>query len=155
MAAAGALFNRRTGFAVQANRFLALRFAMEKDFDKWNTVKQALDQREQLPVFNEREVWWCSVGMNVGFEIFGKDERFWRPVLVLGKHSRHTFFGLPFGSTIKPNNPRYFALHFRGREGSVLLSQGRTLSSKRLSNKIGKLPHSRFNEIRKAFKSTI
>lgn len=124
---------------------------MSKDFDGWHHIKQSLDLRKDYPLFKEREIWWCSVGMNIGYEIYGKGEKFWRPVLILDKHNRHTFFGLPLTSTTKPGNPYYLPIHFRERDGSVLLSQGRTFSSKRLANRMGSLPESDFADIRNVF----
>ena len=94
---------------------------MQKDFDNWSIIKKLMDEKRRFPTFSEREIWWCSIGMNIGYEIFGKGEKFWRPVLVLDKHNRHTFFGLPLGSTLKPDSPYHFELDFNGRKGSVLL----------------------------------
>lgn len=128
---------------------------MTKDFNGWNNTKQGLDASQRLPTFKEREIWWCSMGVNVGYEIYGKGDKFWRPVLILDKHNRHTFFGLPLTSTIKPDNPYFFPIHFRERDGSVLLSQGRTLSSKRLSNIMGSLPENEFAEIKRCFIATL
>jgi mRNA-degrading endonuclease toxin of MazEF toxin-antitoxin module len=89
--------------------------------------------------------------MNVGFEIYGKAEKFWRPVLILDKHNRHTFLGLPLGSTLKPGSRYHFELDFRDRTGSIMFSQARTLSSKRLSNIMGTLPETKFEEIKQAY----
>lgn len=126
---------------------------MIKGFNGWHIVKQELDTTKKSPLFKEREIWWCSLGMNIGYEIYGKGEKFWRPVLILDKHNRHTFFGLPLTSTVEPDNPYFSPIHFRERDGSVLLSQGRTLSSKRLANRMGSLPENDFEQIRHAFGS--
>ena len=42
----------------------------KKDFDKWNEKKKTIDQKEisDQTFFNEREIWWGSLGLNVGFE---------------------------------------------------------------------------------------
>lgn len=37
-----------------------------KDFDSWNIKKQELDQKGEFFHPKPGEVWWCSVGMNVG-----------------------------------------------------------------------------------------
>ena len=124
-----------------------------KDFDKWNVVKKQIDNNRKIPTFNEREIWWCSIGMNIGFEVFGKDEKFWRPVLILIKHNRNTFFGLPLGSTLKQESRHHYELDFNGRKGSVLLSQGRTLSSMRLSNRMGKISEKKFDGIKEVYKN--
>lgn len=127
---------------------------MEQYFNKWHKVKKSINKLDQLPTYKEREIWWCSVGQNVGFEIYGKGEKFWRPVLILNKHNEFTFLGLPLTSSHKEN--RYcYPLDFQGESGTVLLGQARTFSSKRLSNKMGKLPHKKFDEIKDAFKATI
>src|SRR5690606_11061015 len=43
---------------------------MESDFDRWNTLKKGIDQTEAAPSFvpQEREVWMCALGRNIGFE---------------------------------------------------------------------------------------
>lgn len=127
---------------------------MRTELNEWNKIKKRLQEKRNLPTFNTREIWWCSIGMNVGFEVFGKGEQFWRPVLILDKHNEYTFLGLPLGSKINPTSKYHFQTHFDGRDGSVLLNQARTLSSKRLSNIIGKLPETTFEEIRQAFKNS-
>lgn len=127
---------------------------MIKDFEKWNGVKQSLDLREKTPLFKEREIWWCSVGVNIGFEVLGKGEEFFRPVLILNKHNRHTFFGLPLGSARKKGSIHHFPLDFNGRQGSVFITQGRTLSAKRLANRMGVLPEYTFEEIMQTFKDS-
>ena len=42
----------------------------EKDFEGWHTVKQNLDSRQagSVPGIKEQEIWWCSIGVNVGNE---------------------------------------------------------------------------------------
>ena len=51
----------------------AERGIMDKDFTHWHAVKQQLNQQPPR-TFEEREVWWASVGANVGFEQDGKHE---------------------------------------------------------------------------------
>lgn len=53
-------------------------------FSAWLRVQQRLQHRSAVK-FNEREVWWCAIGVNVGYEIDGKGKDFARPVLVLKK----------------------------------------------------------------------
>ena len=38
-----------------------------------------------MALFHEREVWWCSLGANIGFEQDGGGEDFERPVVILKK----------------------------------------------------------------------
>ncbi len=123
---------------------------MTKNFDDWHILKQALDRHKTPPLFKEREIWWCSIGVNIGYEIFGKDEQFTRPVLVLRKYSKFTFFGLPLTSS-KKDFPSYFPLDFHGKDGSILLDQGRTIDSRRLVRRMGKLNENEAMSIKEAF----
>ena len=47
---------------------------MEKDFDRWNEQKKAVDRTRFTPFVHMREVWWCSLGVNIGAEENGNDE---------------------------------------------------------------------------------
>lgn len=57
---------------------------MPKDFDKWSRNKKLLEEHAYAQLsFHEREIWWCSLGLNLGDEQDGKHQDFERPVLVL------------------------------------------------------------------------
>jgi mRNA interferase MazF len=71
---------------------------MTKDFDLWNNDKKKIDQTNRIFYFNEREVWWCSLGVNVGFEVDGKNQNFVRPILVLKTFGNKTCWVLPMTS---------------------------------------------------------
>ena len=56
-------------------------------FDDWNIIKKDVhssDKNKSL-FFNEKEVWWVTIGINIGLEIYGKGSSFTRPVLILKK----------------------------------------------------------------------
>ena len=50
---------------------------------------------------HEREIWWCSLGVNVGHEEDGKNEQFERPALILKKWSNKTVIILPMTTKTK------------------------------------------------------
>lgn len=56
---------------------------MKKYFWKWHTKKEQLDKTKGSALFHEREVWWCALGVNVGYEQDGGQEDFERPVVIL------------------------------------------------------------------------
>jgi mRNA interferase MazF len=56
---------------------------MEKNFNEWNFLKQNLDKKEKTIFFKERDIWWCSLGLNIGHEENGKNTYFTRPILVI------------------------------------------------------------------------
>jgi hypothetical protein len=69
---------------------------------EWCKVKIVLISAPQKShLFKEREVWWCSIGLNVGDEEFGKGVQFARPVLVFKKLSANLFLGLPLSGQPK------------------------------------------------------
>ena len=121
-----------------------------KDFDTWNREKKIIDSRERShDVFwHQREVWWCSLGINVGVETDGKHENFERPMLIIKKFNADMFWALPLTSR-DHHGPYYFAVRYEGGESTVMLSQIRTVSTKRLIRKIGMISEVDFDAIRK------
>ena len=67
---------------------------MNKDFEAWSKLKITLDCEHNAPVFNEREVWWCCIGVNIGDESNGKNRLHNRPVLVLRKFNKNLLSNL-------------------------------------------------------------
>lgn len=117
---------------------------------EWFDVKLELSQIQNPPMFKEREIWWCSVGLNVGYEVFGKKEIFTRPVLIIRKYIKYTFLGFPLTSKRKDISAHYH-LDFNNRNGSILLDQARVFDVRRLGQKIGRLSNNESEKISKAF----
>jgi mRNA interferase MazF len=120
---------------------------MLKDFDTWNELKKIVDERAQLPYFREREVWWCSLGLNVGHEEDGKHNQYERPVLVLKKFNRELFWALPLSTPI--GSSRYHFALYRNRDeiSYLLLSQLRLISSRRLTRRMYSLDLQQFHSV--------
>ncbi len=118
---------------------------MTRNYVGWYKLKSAIEQR-QAPEFSERDVWWCALGANIGHEEDGKHDNFERPVLVLRKFSKDLFVGVPL-TTTKRDTAFYYAVTVAGIDSSVILSHQRTLSSKRLLRKVGRVIGSDFQEI--------
>ena len=136
---------------------------MEKDFDTWNTFKKNLQKSNRLFYVHPREVWWCSLGINVGTEINGKNQNFERPVLVMNAYNRDTLFVLPF--TTKSKNDRFHTriiLAYVSSSNTIVikmvwlkLTQARVISRKRLWRKVDIISKEEFCEIKKQFKNFI
>ncbi len=125
---------------------------MNKDFDKWNNLKKKVESRLQRTLFNEREVWWCSLGLNIGSEQDGVNEYYERPVLIFKKFNLDLAWILPLTKTIK-DNVYYFRLI--ENDSSVVLSQIKLISSRRLLRKIRSISKEEFTQIRKAILNII
>ncbi len=123
---------------------------MGKDFVEWHKIKQDIHKREKRPFYNEREVWWCSVGENVGFEMDGKGEDFTRPVLIIKGFSKEVFLCVPITTKLKIG--KYYAdINFGdGKARKAILSQIRLIDGRRLQEKIITLDVPHFKEIKQA-----
>jgi len=97
--------------------------------------------------FLERDIWWASIGSNIGYEEDGKNRQFDRPVLILKKFNKHLILIIPLSSKIKTDNKYYCKINFNNSSSSVIISQLRIISSQRLIRKIGKLDSYQFKNL--------
>lgn len=110
----------------------------EEIFDNWNLLKKKLNSKNKFPSILEGEVWWCSLGKNVGVEINGKNTNFTRPILIVKKLSSVGFIGVPLTSQIKSGS-WYKKFNFLGKISSAALCQVKTISVLRLQSKMGEI----------------
>lgn len=125
-----------------------------KNFADWFELKPRLDSARYNANFSEREVWNCHLGVNIGFEVDGKNQDFLRPVLVFKKLSKETFIGIPLTTKLK-NGSWYYPSKIKEKEGRFIFSQIKVLDSKRLYNRLEKLDTSDFQQLKTAFVSFI
>jgi len=102
------------------------------------------------PLITEGNIWWASIGENVGKEINGKSNLFSRPVLIFKKISRETFLGLPL-TTQKRKGTWYVAIRQGNCDIIVILAQARVLDSKRLSSRIGSIDDEDMKKVKTGF----
>jgi mRNA interferase MazF len=125
---------------------------MEKAFDAWNEKKKVIDKYAQPRFCYPREVWWCSLGVNVGFEEDGKGEDYRRPVVVITGFNERIFFAVALTGREKKGK-YYLSLGTVGGKASwAILSQVRLIDSKRLIRKIGTLDTGTFERLKDAVK---
>lgn len=123
---------------------------MKKDFQKWHNLKLEIHDHHPEPLYQEQEIWWCSLGANIGVEADGKNELFERPILIFRKFNRQMFWGLPMTSK-KKDGPFYFSFSLHNMERTAVLSQIRVLSAKRLIRRLGKVSDNVFAQLRAGF----
>jgi mRNA interferase MazF len=129
------------------------KYELEK-FEQWSKLKLRIDERDPRPYFKIREVWWASIGQNIGDEQNGKNQLFERPVLIVQKFYNNLFLALPLSTKAKRGN-YYFRKTVNQKDGVVILSQSRVLDSKRLLRKIEMLDENSFSEIVNQYKKLI
>ncbi|MEK7609425.1 MAG: type II toxin-antitoxin system PemK/MazF family toxin, partial [Patescibacteria group bacterium] len=109
-----------------------------KDLQEWCRLKIALWKKDSKVIFKQGEIWWCSLGMNLGEEIFGKGIKFTRPVLIFRKFTSNSFLGLPLTRQEKQGT-WYVEITIHSVKNWVMLNQVRVLDKKRLVDRIGTL----------------
>ena len=122
-----------------------------KNFIEWTKLKIRIHASDRIIYFKEREIWWTNLDCNIGHEEDGKNIMFERPVLVLKKFNHHLLWVLPLTSQRKTGK-YYYTYHHEDKEYSIILSQLRLISSKRLLRKVRTLPKNEFKEIREKIK---
>ena len=130
---------------------------MKKDFDNWNKRKKEINDITDVEsnFYRARDIRWCSLGINIGFEQDGTSELYRRPVLVIKGFSRHVCLVVPLTTSTKINPYHLSVGMVEGREAFAILSQIRLIDTKRLHDPLGILGQEKFEEIRKAIRDLI
>ena len=126
--------------------FVLIKF-MDKDFKKWHGIKENLDVRKSEVFFHEREIWWCSLGVNIGFEQDGTGKDFQRPVVIIKKFNLDACLAVPLTTTTKKGKYYFSVGKVDNRDATAVLSQVRFIDRKRLANKAGVLGEDIFNKL--------
>lgn len=128
---------------------------MEKDFDGWNEQKKQINHRKDIPLYRERDIRWCRLGTNVGFEQDGSGNERSRPVLVLKGFSRAVCLVVPL-TTSEKKNPFHIALgEVANRRAAAIISQLRLVDTRRLDQKLAVLDKNTFAGVKKAIKEML
>jgi len=82
---------------------------MKKDYKIWMGRKSKIHNDKVRPFFHEREVWFSSLGENIGFEQDGSGDKFLRPLLILRKFNNEVLWALPL-TRIDKTGKYYFRI---------------------------------------------
>lgn len=119
-----------------------------------------VDSIESRPFFHEREIWFCHLGENVGFEQDGRGDDFLRPVVIVRKFNNEIFWAIPLtklkSKKTKSVSKYYYEFSFISNIKSLaVLSQIRLVDGKRLARLIGILPEDQFRELKEKLKALL
>lgn len=126
---------------------------MEKDFDSWNKLKKNIDKKEIDNQFNFHagDIWWTTLGINVGSEINGKHETFERPILIIKVINKHTLYALPLTSKDHFTDKYHQKITYDDKQGVVVFSQVKVISSKRLLRKVSQIKSEELKIVKDSF----
>ena len=127
---------------------------MEKDFDKWNSLKKKINGFEGRAYAYPREIWWCSLGVNVGVEIDGKNDGYERPVIIIKVYNLEAMLVLPITGKEK-NDKFHHKIKTNNKIVWVKLTQARVVSNKRLLRKVDILGEEEFVKLLKVWKDSV
>ena len=114
-------------------------------YDTWNLKKKELTSVERNILFKEGEIWWCSLGLNIGTEVYGKGMCFERPILILKKLTSINCIVLPITSRQKNGN-WFMEIKILNQYRWIMLHQIRNESSQRFQRKITTLNERDFTQ---------
>ena len=121
----------------------------------WNRIKARLHISNAHPYPYKKEIWWASLGQNIGVEINGKNNKFERPVLVIRVFNTHSSFISPITSTLSDKKFIISFTNLVGENNSTNISQLRTISNKRLLRKIGEISDTEFEKVLETIRETV
>ncbi len=125
-----------------------------KLFVAWMNLKITLHFTERELYFKERQIWWASIGQNIGSEENGKHDHFERTVLVFKKFNKDTFLGVPISTKIKIAAHRYIFSR-NGKNFCANLSQIKVMSIKRLLRLVDSISETDYKNMVNMFKGMV
>jgi mRNA interferase MazF len=121
----------------------------------WIKVKIRIEISNTSLFPYKKEIWWACLGQNIGVEMNGKHENFERPVLVIHVFNTYSLLVAPITST--ENKHIYCIPMVNPSEelNTIVISQIRTISTKRLLRKAGVVDDKTFTTTIQAITSLI
>jgi len=133
---------------------------MQKDYKIWHGKKSLINDLETRPSFHERDIWFCYMGLNVGFEQDGSGNDFMRPVIIIKKFNNEVFWAIPL-TKVKYSKKKWPAQYYyefsfiENVKSAAVLSQIKLVDAKRLARQIGIMPQNQFLEIIEKLKALL
>ena len=126
-----------------------------KIFVSWTKIKVRIHLSERKVYPKVREIWWVSMGQNIGVEVNGKNTTFERPAVVIKVFNNLGMLVAPISSKVKKD--KYFVdfINVDGEKNIINMSQIRSISSKRFIRKIGELSIDDFERVKQIYLSFV
>lgn len=109
---------------------------MIKKFLEWIRIKEKIHKNDTEPPFViEGDIWWASIGDNIGQEINGKGQYFTRPVYIYHKFNKNFYLVIPTSTKIKIGS-WFISITQKDKLVSLCMHQIRVIDYRRLKTKI-------------------
>ena len=120
----------------------------KKDYSIWHNQKTDIENNVTRPFFHLRAVWFCTLGLTVGYEQDGRGDEFLRPVVIIKKFNNEVLWVVPL-TTREKSGKYYYSFKLEDQTTSTaILSQLKLIDSKRLRYKIGNINQVDFKELK-------
>jgi mRNA interferase MazF len=127
---------------------------MVKNYKIWHKQKIEIHEEKIRVFFHEREIWFTSLGANIGFEQDGRGDKYLRPVIILKKFNNEILLCIPLTKNNKKGK-YYFSFMLSNNTSTAILSQIRLIDSKRLQYKVGNINKEDFFKIKEKLRQLI
>jgi mRNA interferase MazF len=117
-----------------------------KQFDEWNTVKKRVNSSSPR-YYTVREIWWCKLGVNVGFEQDGNGEQYQRPVVIVRSFGSKVCMVVPLTTSTHKHGLRIPVGQVGDKNATAILSQIKTIDTRRLAEKISFMDKDKFAQL--------
>lgn len=119
-----------------------------------NEKKKVLNKADVTAYAHPKEIWWCSLGLNIGAETDGKNKDFERPVIVMKVYNKETLVVLPI-TTKQKDDIFHHKIQTQWKTVWAKLTQTRVVSSKRLLRKVDVLNEANFCKLKEQWKNLL
>lgn len=127
----------------------------KKDYQTWIPQKTTLHNEKLRPGFHEREVWFATLGENIGFEQDGRGTTYLRPVVIVRKFNNEVCLIVPLTKN-KKSGIHYFSFEYEANAiSTAILSQIRLIDAKRLNYHSGYIGKEEFSALKQKLRQLL
>lgn len=126
----------------------------DEQFDVRNKKKKSLDKSKRKVFFKERDVFFMNMWKNIWSEQNGKWNQYARPIVIIRKFNNSMFWGLAL-STVEKIWAYYESFYLWNQKQTIILSQLRCYSNKRLLDKIWMVNNEDFFRIKEKIRQLL
>lgn len=127
----------------------------QKEYSRWHGIKVKVNNEKERLLFYEREIWFATLGENVGFEQDGRGENYLRPVVIVRKFNNEICLIVPLIKNKKKGIYYFNFSYINGFVSTAILSQIKLIDAKRFSYKSGYVSKNDFLELKQKLRRLI